>query len=180
MVRLDNTTEIAKLTAKDKKIIAAMVENSRIPLSKLTKKVALSRDAVDYRIKRMIEKKVIQRFHARINYAALGYNLYHVFFLMDEVDKQKQLDLIEALKKNLYTISVIEYNDKWDLEVTLLAKNVKQFDEVLMNIINDFPQLLLERDKLVVIQEYSNRTMRLLANVRGISFHLVHYLRFQI
>ncbi|GAG48377.1 unnamed protein product, partial [marine sediment metagenome] len=44
-------TRQIKLDIKDKKILALLSVNCRIPLTQLSKKVALSRDAVNYRIK---------------------------------------------------------------------------------------------------------------------------------
>ena len=46
-----------KIDVKDRKIMSILAQDSRAPLSKISKTVLLSRDAVDYRIKKHIEKK---------------------------------------------------------------------------------------------------------------------------
>ena len=72
-------TKPVKIDEKDRKILTLLSENSRIPLTKLTKTVKLSRDAVDYRIKRLMDKGVIVRFFPLIDFKKFGYTLYHVF-----------------------------------------------------------------------------------------------------
>jgi len=49
----------AKLDVKDKKILSILSANSRIPLTQLAKKVGLSRDAVNYRIKNYEKNGII-------------------------------------------------------------------------------------------------------------------------
>ena len=49
-----------KIDAKDRKILSILSSNARIPLTRLSKKVALSRDAVSYRIKTMRKKALFK------------------------------------------------------------------------------------------------------------------------
>ena len=55
-----------------RKIIAALQENARIPLSSLGQKVGLSAPAVAERVKKLEEAGVITGYHAHIDPAAMG------------------------------------------------------------------------------------------------------------
>jgi len=55
-----------------RKILAALQENARIPLSRIGQKVGLSAPAVAERIKRLEETGVITGYHARIDPAVMG------------------------------------------------------------------------------------------------------------
>ena len=55
-----------------RKILAALQENARTPLSRIGAKVGLSAPAVAERIKKLEEAGVIQGYHARIDPAAMG------------------------------------------------------------------------------------------------------------
>jgi Lrp/AsnC family transcriptional regulator, leucine-responsive regulatory protein len=55
-----------------RKILAALQENARIPLSRLGEKVGLSAPAVAERVKKLEEAGVIKGYHARIDPTAMG------------------------------------------------------------------------------------------------------------
>jgi Lrp/AsnC family leucine-responsive transcriptional regulator len=55
-----------------RKILVALQENARIPLSRLGEKVGLSAPAVAERVKKLEEAGVITGYHARIDPAAMG------------------------------------------------------------------------------------------------------------
>lgn len=54
------------------KILAALQENARMPLSRIGEKVGLSAPAVAERVKKLEEAGVIKGYHARIDPAAMG------------------------------------------------------------------------------------------------------------
>ncbi|MBW3015552.1 Lrp/AsnC family transcriptional regulator [Candidatus Woesearchaeota archaeon] len=152
----DTEQKKLKIDVKDRKIISLLAHNSRTPLSQIAKKVALSRDAISYRIKRLQKEGVIQGFVPIINLDHFGYSTYHIFLLIDELSEEKQKSLITELKNIPHVTSVIEYSDRWDLEIAVIARSVQEFDEVLMDITTKYPELILEKAKLEVIKHYSS------------------------
>src|SRR3989338_851498 len=159
MTRLSITQEKVKIDVKDRKIIAELAEDCRTPLSTIAKNALLSRDAVDYRIKRLTKDGVIKGFYPVIDYKKLGYYIYHVFLLVDEVSKERQNELYKTLKEDNCVVAVMEYSDKWDIEVSLLAKNIDEFDDFITKIMNKFPELIIEKIKLGVIKNYVNYSL---------------------
>ncbi|PIN79980.1 hypothetical protein COV11_04890 [Candidatus Woesearchaeota archaeon CG10_big_fil_rev_8_21_14_0_10_30_7] len=145
-----------KLDVKDKKILSLLAQNARMPLTQISKLVQLSRDAVDYRIKRLVNDGVILKFFSHLNHSKLGFYKYHVFLLLDESNKKNQKEFILFLVNHPNIFSVIEYSDRWDLEVRLIAKDVIDFDKIIMDIAAKFPDVILERDKLEVIRKYKS------------------------
>lgn len=153
-ISYESLVKKAKLDVKDKKILVLLSENSRMPISEIAKKVQLSRDTVNYRIKRMQKLGIILKFFPEIDFKKLGYSLYHVFLLVDEKDKQRQKELIDALINHPNTLSVMEYSDRWDLEWNLLAKEITEFDSIVTEIFAQFSDIIMERSKLLVINTY--------------------------
>jgi DNA-binding Lrp family transcriptional regulator len=51
---------------KDQKILSNIIEDARIPISELAKKIKLSREIVQYRLKNL-EKYLIAGYQARVN-----------------------------------------------------------------------------------------------------------------
>jgi DNA-binding Lrp family transcriptional regulator len=150
----ESTGKRLKIGVKDQKILVLLSENSRMPISEIAKKTRVSRETVNYRIKRMQNRGAILKFIAEIDFKRLGFNLYSVFILVDEKDKEKQKALITALKEHSHTINVIEYSDRWDLEWRLIAKSIEEFDEVVSDLAAKFSDIIIEKNKLGVINTY--------------------------
>src|SRR3989344_848294 len=153
-INTDQGAKRIKIDQKDKRILTSITNDSRIPLTKIAKSVALSRDAVNYRIERLKKNEVILRFFPRISYELLGFFIFHVFFRVSEKNKEKQKDLLDFLTKHKNVFSVIGYNDKWDLEVSLIARDLLEYDQIFYEILS-FNDVIVERDKVEVIKRYT-------------------------
>ncbi|MBR9706352.1 Lrp/AsnC family transcriptional regulator [Candidatus Pacearchaeota archaeon] len=143
-----------KLDVKDKKIISMLSEDGRMPLSAIAKRVRLSRDAIDYRIKRLIKNGIILGFVPKIDLRCFGYDTYHVFMILNILNEERKRKLIETLVKHPNTISVIEYHDTWDLEWVLVAKNIKEFDIIVIDITKEYGDIITRKDELTIIKGY--------------------------
>ncbi len=143
-----------KLDVRDKKILILLSENARMSLSTIAKKVHLSRDTVHYRIRRMEKLGVIIRYFPELDFKKIGYNVYHLFLLIDETDQVARAALIETMKNHPNTLSLIEYSDRWDFEWIVAAKNIEEFDMVVTDLHAKFSNVITERNKLLVIHPY--------------------------
>ena len=156
MVRLAHEGQVAKLDTKDKKILTLLSENARMPISELAKKVQLGRDTVAYRIKRMQKIDVIRGFYARISLKKLGHNQYYVFFLVDETNPETLPKIINALSEHPNTCSVLEYSDQWDVQWKLAAENINEFDTILTEFLDKYPDAIIERASLLAFDKYNS------------------------
>lgn len=146
-----------KIDKRDRRILSLLAQDARMPLTRIAKQVGLSRDAVDYRIKRLERAGVIIGFFPNINYYKLGQYLFHVFLLVDEMGQKDLQGLLKTLKAHPNVASIIEYSDRWDLEIVVLANDLLAFDQVIMGIAERFPDLILEKDKLEIIKRFVSR-----------------------
>jgi DNA-binding Lrp family transcriptional regulator len=156
--RFDDSGEVekVKIDLRDKKILAFLSEDGRMPVSEIAKKLALSRDGVNYRINRLVKLGVIKKFFPIINLKKFCFNTFHVFMLLDELEKAQHNKLISDMVNHPNTVSVREYSDSWDIELIFIARNIKEMDEILMEIISKNPKVVLEKDKLEVIKGYNS------------------------
>ena len=78
------------LKTKDLQILALLDQNSRISISKLAKKLRLSKDGVNYRIKKLEKEKIITRYFADIDVSKLGLILNKATFQFQNVNQEDQ------------------------------------------------------------------------------------------
>ena len=83
----------------DIKILKELLEDSSRHLSKIGKKVRLSRENVYYRIRNLIKKKIIREFVTLIDYGKLGFIQYTAFIEFERIDQKKEKEIIEYLQK---------------------------------------------------------------------------------
>jgi DNA-binding Lrp family transcriptional regulator len=159
MARISSNAEIVKIDKKDEKILALLSENARMAATSIAKKVRLSKDTVNYRIKRMQEQHVIEGFYPEFTFRKLGYEIYHVFLLIDEADKAKYDRLIGVLKAHKNTIILTEYSAMWDVDWVLVARNTSEFESILAEVSADFYGVILERSNYLVTEELRYRTV---------------------
>lgn len=153
-LRQDTKKENLKIDAKDKRIMHLLSEDSRIPINKIAKHIGIGRDTVQYRISRLVDLGIIEKFVPEIDYTKLGFNTGHLFLLIKENDEEKHNKFIEELKHAPNTVSVIEYSDSWDIELTFIIKNAFEFDRIITSILTKYSDMIIERASVIVMDTY--------------------------
>src|SRR3989344_2694587 len=85
---------MVKIDLKDRKIMFELSKNCRLPITQIAKRVGLSQQVVDYRIKRLIKEQIITDFIAEINIEALGYTRHILYVQLRNVDETKEKEII--------------------------------------------------------------------------------------
>ncbi len=133
---LSNKTTKLLLNAKDWKILNIMLENSRLPLSKIAKLCLMSRQSVEYRLKQMQINNLVMGFKTVINIGKLGYKSYHIFLALNTLKKEKEF--LDKAKKLNYVNAIITYRGKFNYEISIMAKTLEEFLEIYQNLIKEF------------------------------------------
>ncbi len=157
---LQQKQEINKvnLDLKDRKIFSILSTNSRIPLTKLAKKVGLSRDAVKYRIKNYEKKGIIQGYRAMVDIKKFGYTPYHLFIKLNNPSQEIEKKIINKLIKNPFIRALIRFSGNYDFEIALIAKDIYELDRVIEKIIKDCFDLIQDYEILIMPKTYVAET----------------------
>ncbi len=84
---------VGPLDKLDKKILYELDLNARQSFSEIAKKVRLSKEVVNYRVKQMETKGIIKGYYTLINQYKLGYmcNRFFIKFKLISTDKEKEI-----------------------------------------------------------------------------------------
>jgi len=124
----------------DKKILKELLENSRLPLSQIGKKVRLSRENIYYRIQSLIKQEIIRDFVASIDYTKLGFQQFVVFIEFDKIDKEKETQIIGYLKKEKSVSWIGVLLGNWSLTFNIFAKTNAELNDFMGEFLNSFEQ----------------------------------------
>jgi DNA-binding Lrp family transcriptional regulator len=113
------------LDTKDWRIVQEIVTNIRQPISQIAKNILLSRQSVEYRLKKMQENKLLIGSRTVINNSKLGFRSFHVFI---EVHTPKEEKIIlDRATKAPFVNAIIIYSGKYNLEISIMAKSQEEF-----------------------------------------------------
>ncbi|MEK6855838.1 MAG: Lrp/AsnC family transcriptional regulator [Nanoarchaeota archaeon] len=122
---------------KDQKILAELVLNSRIPFNQLAKKVGVSKEVVAYRIKRLVENKIIDRFNAIVNIEKLGFNRNGCWIQFKGVDSTQERKLFNYLKNHKFITYAGIVVGKWNVALDIISKDKYHLKKIIEEIISE-------------------------------------------
>lgn len=129
---------MVKIDKKDKKIIYQLSLNSRQSSSQIAKKVGLSQQLVDYRIKRLEKYGVIKGYYTCIDISKIGYSIFKIYIKLQNLDEKKEAVMIKDLSNNPNITWVASCDGVWDLYLVIWSKNIFEFNQIFTEINNKY------------------------------------------
>ena len=140
------------LDKKDWKILAALSKDCRTSLTQIAKVVGVSREVVDYRIKKLVKTGIIKSFCADVNLQALGFTKHVVYLELKNVGKEKEEHIFKFLKNNKFVSWIVTSTGKWSIIFDIHSKTtqhlsqlVKELKQELGNYFGEYEIVTLEK-----------------------------------
>jgi len=108
----------------DQKNLSELSKDSSISIPKLAEKINVNSSVVYSRIKRLMKKKLIERFTIEINNKELGYGVKSLTGI--NMDSKQRDNIIQELLKIPGVREVAEVTGRFDILVTMYAENLNE------------------------------------------------------
>jgi len=144
----------SKLDEQDMKILTSICDDARISMVDLSARLGVSVDTAIYRIKKLIESGVIVEFRPVINYAALGYSVYCVFFRFKNFTKEKEAEFAAYVKEQKNFLWSTMCIGKYSNLSYIIVKDTFEFQDVISDIRERFFDILDAYEMLLSFAEY--------------------------
>ena len=118
----------ARVDKIDQKILSELSKDSSISIPKLSEKINANSSVVYSRIKRLINKKLIERFTIEINNKELGFGVKSITGI--NMDSKQRDNVIQELFKIPSVREVAEVTGRFDILVTMYAKNLNDMYKI--------------------------------------------------
>ncbi|MBU1111184.1 MAG: Lrp/AsnC family transcriptional regulator [archaeon] len=155
---------MARIDTKDKKILHELDMNARMPLTELARKVGLSRQVVEYRIKRMQKENIIFGAIAIFDSVVVGFNWYRVAFRLLNVTKEQKDAFLLFLKDHNHINWLGEVGGNWDLVMNFICKDNFEFNSIFEEIISKYGQFIRDYEVLIYVNVYDLQRKYILEN----------------
>ncbi|ASJ15995.1 transcriptional regulator [Thermococcus chitonophagus] len=118
----------------DRRLLEELKNNARENIATLSKKLGIPRTTVHYRIKRLVEEGIIEKFTIKPNYKKL--NLGTTAFILIRYDPDSgltQREVAEQIAKipGVYEVHIIA--GEWDLLLKVRASNAEEVGKIVID-----------------------------------------------
>ncbi|MCB1354301.1 MAG: Lrp/AsnC family transcriptional regulator [Rhodobacteraceae bacterium] len=135
-----------ELSETDRRILAALTEDARLPVTALAERLKLSRTTVSTRLERLIAEGTIRKFTILTRTAEeAAVRAVTMVELQGSLSRQ----VIRALRAIPEVASLHSTNGAWDLVAEIRAADLRDFDRVL-RVIRDIPGVLNSETSLLL------------------------------
>ena len=112
----------------DLQILSELSNDASISVPRLSKKIDVNSSVIYSRIKRLVKRKLIERFTIVVNDAELGFNVKALTGI--NMDSKKRDHIIEELFKIDGVREIAEVTGRFDILVTMYSKSLEQMHKL--------------------------------------------------
>jgi len=120
---------MAKVDDLDLKILSELSNDASVSIPKLSEKINENSSVIYSRINRLVKKKLIERFTIDVNNKELGYTVKSLTGI--NMDSKQRSVVIEELFKIPGVREVSEVTGRFDILVTMYAKNLGEMHQLI-------------------------------------------------
>ena len=142
-----------KLDEIDRKMINSMLRNARISLTELAKITKSTVDIVRSHLKRLEEKEIILNYKLAVNWPKLGYEYFKAFIYFKSYSEKEVKSFVEYASQNPNVVYVIFQLSSWDLEIEIAVRNYPEFNAVMNDFREKFPELIKSYESILMIED---------------------------
>jgi Lrp/AsnC family leucine-responsive transcriptional regulator len=140
-----------ELDELDYAVLGEIVNNARIPITELSRKVNSTPIVVMGRMKKLEQKGIIIQYRVGIDLNKLGLELYKVVLSLEKYTKEDEKNLlryVSGLPNIHYFIRNI-----WNIELELVVSNYQEYYHIIEGLKKEFPYVIKTVDSVLMITD---------------------------
>lgn len=137
----------------DYKILNILVNNGRIPVYEMARKLRVSDKKIMYRMKKLVEQEILLGFTTILNNDVLELEQYKIFLSLKNLDEKSEHDLINFCKFNKKVISLTKVLGRKAIEIDVVVSNKKETWEIIKQLEQEFKDMISNTLTSAVVSE---------------------------
>ncbi len=146
--------EVYSLDEKDIFLLKHIHEDARLPLTEIGKKLNISHDAVDYRLKKLIRSGIIKAFILRLNYHLLHQQYTTIMLKFHSISQKRKATFLNYLYEDERFYALMEQIGKWDISLMMFFSDAKDLRDFLMTVKEKFSDVIHSHDSVIHFDQY--------------------------
>lgn len=111
----------------DRKILHFLDKDSRMPAKQIARLMGQKSEKINYRLKKLLDTKVLDRCFAEVNPWKIGYTSFKVYIQFQGVDQEKVDEMYNFLTSSCNVNWVASCLGRWDMVIEILASDRHEF-----------------------------------------------------
>ena|SRR3989338_2466956 len=140
-----------QLDELDYLILGEIVNNARIPINQLAKKISSTQTIVRGKLRKMEQKGIIIQYRIGVDLNKLGLGLYKAIIRLDRYTKDDEKKLLEYMSR----LPNIHYyiRNLWQIEPELVVSSYQEYHKIIENLKKEFPYVIRTVDSVLMITD---------------------------
>lgn len=139
-------TEIVELDETDKKIIKNLAVNARINIVDLARNTNISRDIINYRIKKLTQNKVIMQYRCELNLNNLGIQFHKLILRTKNLDEKAEKHMRQFIALHKKATQYLKLIGSWDAEIEFETEDEDEFYSIINEMRKEFSNIIRDFD----------------------------------
>jgi Lrp/AsnC family transcriptional regulator for asnA, asnC and gidA len=136
----------------DLQLLHLLAAEARIPVIDIARTLGITTNIVRYRLKKLAQLQVIQRYRIAIDISKLGFQTVKVDLFLNDYGKKNRI--ITYLKKNPYLVCIMMSLGYSHLELEFHVKNHTHLNSIMQELIDSFPDIIRNYHYFVVLKDH--------------------------
>lgn len=134
----------------DKKILFELDKDGRASFSDIARSLKTTPQVIKYHYERLIEKEIISKFWAFIDYDRVGYSFFWGYWMkFAAMSKQNEEIMLEDFRTNKFIPIVMRCDGYADLFIAIIARDVFHHNEILQDVFEKYGSYVTMSDLVV-------------------------------
>jgi len=140
----------------DYAILRELSQHSRMKSTDIAKKIVVTHDQVSYRIKKLVQSKIIEQFTVLLDYAKLDYSYYYLFLKINNVSKPVEKKIITFLTSQKEVLFFGKNIGRYNFNVDVIVENPLQLKSFINRLREEFGGILETRENVLMFEQRKN------------------------
>lgn len=142
-----------KLTVKDRRILGSLFGNARMPFSVIAREVRLSKEAVNYRVRRLMSSGLLAGFNTVIDVRKLGWEMFFVYVRFRNIDAEREGRILSFLESHPNVAQLFRCMGNYDAILKVFARHHADVDVIMKEIEAKFKENFDQYDIDYIVEE---------------------------
>ncbi len=141
------------LDETEKRIIDALSQSARSPITEIAKRTGIPTHTVNYRLRQLRKDNVIQGFKPKVNVQKIGVQWFLLLISTGNVPKERIAQFTSYCKQHKNVYYLTNTVGKYSLMLDIHVKSIEEFREFLFSMKDEFSDVILQYESMTMFEE---------------------------
>lgn len=138
----------------DKKVLDILINNARMPVTMIAKKVGSTVEVVSRRMKKLKDLGIIIQYRISIDFHKLGKEFYKAIIYFKSISAKQESELKEYMRKHPESVYLIRNITPWEVECEFIVDNYTRFNEITNDMRMKFCEVIRNIEVVLINKEW--------------------------